>query len=305
MLKAKALKPVQNMDAPEIIFRGDVQKSPEIAVVEVNYSQRQKEITKFEEDTKSRHLASQKVVGIEGLIGKRQNIVVESYGGDGAIKDCLTRLAVLLVKEDSLMKGFIRKLRQQYIDQQKAFSFSISAWNEVDKQKLREIFLEELCGVVDSVDVTSNLDVITGNLVFSSVTRTFLTGQYMEIGVYEIAKQIMYEIAGRCKVAWKIYRNVKVTTKKGFPKNEFDIVIECDGIFYVIEVKSGDNFNSWGSLVDSGREYNIVPGRLLLVDSWLSDEKAGRIEEFCKYYVSNLKYDTLREKILAMISNDL
>lgn len=98
---------------------------------------------------------------------------------------------------------------------------------------------------------------------------------------------------------------VVVSTKCGVPKNEFDVVIECKGMFYVIEVKSGDHFDAWGSLVDSGREYGIVPGRLLLVDSWLSDEKAGCIEELCQYYVSNMENDTLRKKILTMVTNDL
>lgn len=76
-------------------------------------------------------------------------------------------------------------------------------------------------------------------------------------------------------------------------------------MFYVIEVKSGKEFKAWGDLVDIGKEYEIVPDRLLLVDSWLSDEKAGRIEELCRYYVSNLANDTLRKKIITMITNDL
>lgn len=305
MLKAKALKRVQDINEPETVLREEVQKATETTTVEVNHLVGQKQAVKCLTGIEEGHPECQKIVGIEGLIGKKQNIVIESYGEDGDVRDCLTRLAILLVKEDSLMKGFIRKLRQQYIDQQKPFSFSIAAWNEAEKKKLREIFSEELCGVVDSVDVTSNPDVITGNLVFSPIARNFLTGQYMEIGVYEIVKEAMREIAARCKITWKIYRNVKVTTKNGFPKNEFDVVIECDGMFYVVEVKSGGNFNAWGSLFDSAREYNVVPGRLLLVDSWLSDEKAGRIEELCKYYVSNLEHDTLRKKIFTMVTNDL
>lgn len=303
MLRAKSLKPVKDMSTPEVIPHRNIQKVSEKTLSEVNYSQPILEKSVINIETGC--LESQKIVGIEGLIGKKQNIVIESYGEDGDYKECLIRLAVLLVKEDFLMKGFIRKLRQQYIDKQRSFSFSISAWNESEKKKLREIFSDELSGIVDNVDVTSNLDVITGNLVFSPPARIFLTGQYMEIGVYEIAKEVMCEIAARCNINWKIYRNVKVTTKSGFPKNEFDIVIECEGIFYVIEVKSGGNFNSWGSLVDSGREYNIVPGRLLLVDSWLSDKKVECIEEFCRYYVSNLEHDTLRKKILTMITNSL
>lgn len=303
MLRAKSLKPVKDMSAPEVIPHRNIQKVSEKTLNGVNYSQPTLEKSVINIETEC--LESQKMVGIEGLVGKKQNIVIESYGEDEDYKECLTRLAVLLVKEDFRMKGFIRKLRQHYIDKQKPFIFSISAWNEAEKKKLREIFSEELCGIVDNVDVTSNLDVITGNLVFSPPARIFLTGQYMEIGIYEIAKEVMCEIAARYNINWKIYRNVKVTTKSGFPKNEFDIVIECEGIFYVIEVKSGGNFNSWGSLVDSGREYNIVPGRLLLVDSWLSDKKVECIEEFCGYYVSNLEHDTLSRKILTMITNSL
>lgn len=243
--------------------------------------------------------------GIAGLIGKKQNIVIESYGEAEDVKDCITRLAMLLVKKDSLMKKFIRKLRNQYCENQKAFCFSLAAWSKEEKKEIREIFAEELCGVVECVDGDDSSDIITGNLVFSTEARSFLTGTYMEIGVYEIIKEAMEELAAKHGVPYKLYRNVKVTTKTGFPKNEFDIVIECQGIFYVVEVKSGGQFDAWGNLLEVGKEYDIVPHRLLLVDSYLSEEKAGRIEEFCKYYVSNLEQDTLKQKVLLMVGNDL
>ena len=244
-------------------------------------------------------------VSINDLVAKKQNMVIKSYGEEETVRDCIIRLAALLVKEDHLIRGFIRKMRQQYRNHTKPFSFSIAAWNETDQKKLRDIFSEELCGIVDSVDIESHPDIISGNLVFSPEAHAFIRGKYMEIGVYESIRVVMEDIAKTCKISWKMYRNVKVATKDGMIKNEFDIVIECNGIFYVVEVKSGKNFNAWGSLVDAGREYNVVPGRLLLIDSWLSDEKAGRIEELCKYYVSNLANDTLRDKIYTMITNDL
>ena len=246
-----------------------------------------------------------KAVDIHGLVAKKQNMVIESYGEDEAVRECMIRLAVLLMAEDSLIKGYILKLRQQYRQETKSFCFSIARWNETEKNKLRDIFSKEFCGIVDSVDVTSDPDMISGNLVLSSKARVFLEGNYMEIGVYEIIKNVMEEIAKEYKVSWKMYRNVQVATWDGVRKNEFDTVIECNGIYYVVEVKSGKNFRDWDSLVETGRRYNVVPGRLLMIDSWLSDEKVLRIEERCKYYVSNLKKDTLREKIYRMITSDL
>lgn len=307
MLKVKGLNRVQDINEPETILRGDVHTTNTSNLVEASsvVVAEKREAEKSLNDITQENSATPRVTGIKGLIGKKQNIVIESYGEDEDVRDCITRLAVLLVKEDPLMKGFIRKLRQQYCNKQKPFSFSIDGWSETDKQKIRHIFSEELCGVVDSVDVDSNPNIVSGNLVFSPAAYRFIAGQYMEIGVYEIVKEVMKEIAARCKIRWNVYRNVVVTTKNGVPKNEFDVVIECEGMFYVIEVKSGETFSAWGSLVDSGREYGIVPDRLLLVDSWLSDEKAGRIEEHCQYYVANMENDTLRKKLLKMISNDL
>ena len=82
-------------------------------------------------------------------------------------------------------------------------------------------------------------------------------------------------------------------------------IIEWDGILYVIEVKSGKKFEAWGTLAGTGKKYGIVPDRLLLVDSYLSDVKARRIESFCRYYVSSLEKESLKEKVTRMISNDL
>lgn len=304
MLKVRTLKPVEDMSAPEIILRGDIQTKN----AEEKSNVQPKRMEEMQSVAVTADVAAYKKenkTDISKLVGKKQNIVIESYGGDEAVKDCITRLAVLLVKEDQLMKGFIRKLRSQYNEKRRAFSFSIAAWDDTDKKKLREIFSQELCGVVDSVDIESNPDIIAGNLVFSPVAINFLNGQYMEIGVYEIAKETMSEIATRCRISWDIYRNVVVKTKNGIIKNEFDVVIECEGMFYVVEVKSGENFDAWGNLIEAGKPYQIWPNRLLLVDSWLSDERASQIEEFCQYYVSNLEHDSLRKKILTMVTKDL
>lgn len=247
----------------------------------------------------------EKVTGIRDLVGRKQNMIIESYGDENTVPEWITSLAVKLVENDALIKDLILRLRQQYIHKQKEFSFSLSAWGEKDKRTIRTLFKEEMCGLVESVSAEENSYILSGNLVLTPEAQQFLTGQYMEIGVYEMIREILDELAAQHGRTYRLYRNVVVSTKAGLPENEFDIVIEWDGILYVIEVKSGKKFEAWGTLAGTGKKYGIVPDRLLLVDSYLSDVKARRIESFCRYYVSSLEKESLKEKVTRMISNDL
>lgn len=249
--------------------------------------------------------APEKVTGIRDLVGRKQNMIIESYGDENTVPEWITSLAVKLVENDPLIKDLILRLRQQYIHKQKEFSFSLSAWGEEDKRTIRTLFKEEMCGLVDSVSAEESSDILSGNLVLTPEAQHFLTGQYMEIGVYEMIRETLDELAAQRGRTYRLYRNVVVSTKAGMPKNEFDIVIEWNGIFYVVEVKSGKKFEAWGNLAGTGKKYGIVPDRLLLVDSYLSDVKARRIESFCRYYVSSLEKESLKEKVTRMIRNDL
>ena len=288
MIKAKALCMVPDIHTPETL---PFPHEPAAA--------------KAQEAHSAQPPATAPTAGINGLIAQKQDFIIESDGKQEPIAACITSLALLLVRKDALLKPFIRKLRQQYIEQQKAFSFSLAGWTPAERKEIHEIFSEELCGVVESVYSDRNCNVITGNLVLSTPARKFMTGEYMEIGVSEIIRQAMDELAAQHHTTYQLYRNVVVSTRSGQAKNEFDIVLECRGKIYVVEVKSGVNYNSWGGLVDIGKTYGIVPHRLLLVDSYLTEEKAGRIEHFCEYYVSNLEKDMLRNKVIEMVGSDL
>ena len=115
MLKAKTLCVVEDMEAPETIFLTpkDFKSSSESTIVEVT-----------------------RCGGIECLVGKKQNIVIESYGENNDVEDWITSLAVLLVKHDPILKSFIKKLRAQYTLGQAAFSFSTAAWSEAEQKMI-------------------------------------------------------------------------------------------------------------------------------------------------------------------------
>ena len=90
MLKTKTLRAVENIEEPEI---------------NIHDSQVLKEVLK------PPIAECKKVDGIERLVGKKQNMIIESYGKSDDVDEWITSLAVLLVKYDSLLKGFINKLR--------------------------------------------------------------------------------------------------------------------------------------------------------------------------------------------------
>lgn len=167
----------------------------------------------------------EKVTGIRDLVGRKQNMIIESYGDENTIPEWITSLAVKLVENDPLIKDLILRLRQQYIHKQKEFSFSLSAWGEEDKWTIRTLFKEEMCGLVESVSAEDSSDILSGNLVLTPEAQHFLTGQYMEIGVYEMIREILDELAAQHGRTYRLYRNVIVSTKAGMPENEFDIVI--------------------------------------------------------------------------------
>lgn len=312
MLKAKALCTVQNPEEPEITAQklasvnpASREPAPQTPADRNPEPDKPAPQTPEAQSPAPEKAENAPASGIGGLIGGQQNMVIETFVEQEEIQPCIASLAMLLVQKDTLMKGFIRMLRQQYLGGNRSFSFSLGAWSREERQQIYQIFAEELCGLVDSVRLDRYSHVLSGNLIFTGPARGFLTGQYMEIGVFEIIRLAMEELAKTYNTEYRIYRNVRVTTKMGLPKNEFDIVIECQGHFYVVEVKSGGQFNSWGSLLEVGKAYGIVPHRLLLVDSYLTEEKAGRIETFCEYYAANLEDGMVRRKIMQMVGADL
>lgn len=278
MLKAKVLCAVDGNTAPEI--------RPLISVAE-----------------KSAAVERENGSGLKAFISNMQNIVIESVGDDEEIPEAVSHLAVRMMNSNELIKNLLRELRQLYIRGQKEFRLSLAGRSDGEKKQIISLF-QDMAGLVSSVRYCSEFQSLNGFLTATPKAQMFLTGRYLELAVYETVRDVLQELAVKYKTEYEIYRNVRVATREGKLKNEFDIVAHLGNIFYVIECKSGKCFSDWGSFAEVGATYGIVPDRLLLVDSFISDSKAECIEYFCDYYVCNLNNNSLREKVTKMISND-
>lgn len=245
-----------------------------------------------------------KVNSLHDLIGGMQNIVIESVGSDETIPDAVGQLAIKMMKNNVIIKDLLHELRQFYIRGQKDFRLSLVGRSDSEKKLIISIF-QDMVGLVSNVRYSAELQSLNGSLVVMPKAKMFLTGQYLEHAVYRTIKDVLNELSVKYQAEYEVYRNVRVADREGKLKNEFDIAFQFNGIWYIVECKSGKCFSDWGSFAELGVTYNIVPDRLLLVDSYISDSKAECIEYFCDYYVSNLSANSLQDKVTKMVINDL
>ena len=279
MLKAKALCAVNGNVAPEIKPLMSVVETPALVA-----------------DTHGN--------GLHDLIDGMQNIVIESVGSDETIPEAVGRLAIRMLKKNDLIKDLLHELRQLYIRGQKDFRLSLAGRSDAEKKQIISLF-QDMAGLVSNVRYFSEFQSLNGSLIVMPKAQMFLTGRYLELAVYQTIKDALQELSVKYHAEYEIYRNVRVADREGKLKNEFDIAFQFNGIWYIVECKSGKCFSDWGSFAELGVTYNIVPDRLLLVDSYISDSKAECVEYFCEYYVCNLSGNTLQEKVTKMVVNDL
>lgn len=238
------------------------------------------------------------------LVKDSQDMVIESVNGGGKIPEPVADLALRLLDADQIVKDVIRDLRMLYVSRRDDFRISLSGKSRGEKEKIVGL-MQDMYGIVSSVHYNPENETVAGRLSSTSKAQMFITGKYLEIAVYKRAEEILEKLAKKHGSTYAIYPNVQVSTKEGKLKNEFDLVLEFGGIFYVIEIKSGKNFREFDKYTAIGREYKIVPGRFLLVDNYLSDAQADTVEYFCDYYVSNLSAGSLEAKLIKMIEDDL
>lgn len=171
--------------------------------------------------------------------------------------------------------------------------------------KERQVSSIDLCqnlyGVIAEVRYCEDCEMLHGRLVLSPKALMFINGQYMEIAIRKVVGDVLTKLEKKYGKQFKLYANTKVATVDG------KLIIEnvTDALVYVIEIKSGKQFRDYDKLARIGREYGIVPNRLLLVQNYLTTEQMETVEYFCEYYCANLEQDNLEHKLITMLENDL
>lgn len=240
------------------------------------------------------------------LTKRSQNIKIEYSQQADLVPHAVEALACKMLQLDAYIRDLLNDLRILYVSKREDFHLSLREIPKEAKTGIIELF-ESLYGVMSEVRYCTDCDVINGKLIYSSKAQMFITGQYMEIAIRKVVSDVLSELEKKHRKQFKLYANTKVATIDGKLKNEFDLIIEnvTDSVIYVIEAKSGKNFRDFDKLARIGREYGIVPHRLLLIDNYLTESQMETIEYFCEYYCANLEQDNLRQKLITMIENDL
>lgn len=279
MLKAKALCAVSGHAAPEI--------RPLVSRVRAPAQEKE-----------------DRADGIRDLIRGMQGMVITSRGCDAEVPAGMEELAVRMMNSSGLINSLLHDLRLCYHQGKKDFCLPLEGRSEAEKGQIFSLF-RDMTGLVTDVHWCPEQQTLCGSLVMQAKAQLFLTGQYLELAVYKTMKKVLTELAESCHTDFEIYRNVQVASRKGIFRNEFDIVVCFNGIWYIVECKSGKNYSDWNRLIRLGRTYGIAPGQILLVDSWIPKRSADAVEYLYGYHVCSLTADTLESKVTEMIRNDM
>lgn len=239
---------------------------------------------------------------LENLIRNRQNIVICSVKDESEIPKAVEEMASRLLENHAVMEDVIHTLRKNFIEKKEDFSLPMEEKTWEEKNMVYEL-LRDMYGVISCITFSSD-GILHGKLVMTPRAQKFINGEYMEIAAYQRVKKIVETLSEKYRKECKIYRNVLVSTREGIYRNEFDMVILFDNMFYIVEVKSGKNFRDFEKYRELGKEYRVVPERFLLIDSCITEAHAEMIHYFLEYYASNLNPASLQEKIEIMIEKD-
>lgn len=240
------------------------------------------------------------------LTRRSQNIVIEYSRDIDHVPRAVEELAYRMFQMDADIRGLLNELRINYVNKKEDFHLSLKDVRSEAKTGVIDLF-QNLYGVISEVHYCTDCDVLNGKLSLSPRAQGFITGQYMEIAIHKAVRDVLSGLEKKYGKPFRLYANTKVTTTDGRMKNEFDLIIENtqDSMVYMIEIKSGKNFRDFDKLARIGREYGIVPDRLLLIDNYLTTSQMETIEYFCEYYCANLEKGILESKLTAMLENDL
>lgn len=234
-----------------------------------------------------------------------QNILIDDSEKDTVIPSSIENLAYRMMTNDVLIKDYLVTLRENYTAKREDFHFSLSGKSDFEKKVIIELF-QDMYGIVTLLHYCPECEMLNGRISLAPKAQRFILGQYMEIALYKQVRDVLADISKKYGKDFAIYKNVKVSTREGKLKNEFDIVIESsDGIVYVIESKTEKRFRDLEKYSQIGRKYGIVPDRFLLISNAMSAEQCEIAQFFCEYLVCNLEGNSFVEKLTAMVEKDI
>ena len=229
---------------------------------------------------------------------------IAGYAKD-AIPDSVYRLSEKMMQESSLIRPLPVRIRQCIAQREKYFCFSLREKTPEEVQKILDL-LHSMAGAAASVQYSTASASVKGEIVMTLRAQRFLKGQYLELGSEKVIREVLGELSEKTGLPYQVWRSVRIRNRSGRSASELDIVFCFGGIFCIAECKSGECFQSFGSLLETGTKFGIAPERLLLIDTGRAGtrEAAADIEYFCGYPVSSGDKDSIREKVMAMTGRD-
>lgn len=195
-------------------------------------------------------------------------------------------LAMKILADYDMLRELIGIMRTTMLKGKREFYYSMKHKTEKEKEVICNL-IRQMIGIVAEYNYDESSCLLSGRLQLTPRALGFINGKFMEIAIGTLTEKVVNLLAiSRNVDNYKVQRNVIVSD--GVHKNEIDLLITLGNKIFFVEVKSGACFRDYERYRTLGLRYGVIPDRILLVNSDITQEEAKRIKYFCSYYASSL-----------------
>ena len=260
----------------------------------------------FETETITPPEKEKKIIDLKHLL-EEKNITIISSSKQPQIKE-LTNLVLLMAENHKVAKELYRAIRGCNCYPGKKLTFSISEYNENDKNRiLKVVQLLERYGII--VEHSYNKEKMSIICEVSTVPKiiNFLNGNYLEICAAIMTNDVLSSYCTDKGFEFEIMTNVVIQSKDS-SQNELDILFRVSDVennnhqFFWAEIKSGNNFNNYSRYYEIGKKIGAIPDHLILLNAEEDCEEIENvIKYFYEYYVTDIPL--YKKNLIKMLNN--
>lgn len=183
--------------------------------------------------------------------------------------------------------GFLENIRKNMkYDGVIYYSFSSEA-DRKEKNSLDKLILDmNKLGLLRKAYFNSQKNLITYSVPEVNRIKEFLRGGWLETAILDDVKRIVNEFSRKYDLPAHIAGNLQLEqiTNPGVITHELDTAFTIGDIFFVCEAKTGQADYERFRIV--GKDLDVLPDRLLLVNSSLTPEEAETVTWWYPYHVA-------------------
>lgn len=183
---------------------------------------------------------------------------------------------------------FFLKLRKSiHVTKQSNYKLADTIDKNEKKDLITLLYEMKKLGLFCEASFNQKTNCITYSLPDVEKIRQFLMGRWLECAFYDDVKRIVSEFAESYRLPAHVVGNLKLSQNPNNPNtatHELDVAFTLGDLFFACEAKTGTQVD-YDRFRIVGKDLDILPDRLILINSSLSSKEAEAINWWYPYHV--------------------